>query len=124
MRNNNWVQLVPRNPDCDVISDQFFEQGKKGVIFKTGKCIINLHVLNYIYSAVVAQKEAGDIESFEEEGGVAVITGSHAADFMVCPSQGTPNHTLAPWHLSVNMSRLEAFPSATLSVLSSSSAWT
>ena len=90
MRNNNWVRLVPRNPDRDVISDQFFKRGKKGVIiFKTGKCIINLHVPNHIYSVVVAQKEAGDIESFEdlEEGRVAVITGCSqaAADFTVCP---------------------------------------
>lgn len=87
MRNNNWVRLVPRNPDCDIISDQFFKRGKKGVIFKTGKCIINLHVPNHIYTVVVAQKEADevdDIDHFEGEGKVAVIQHQVvAADFTV-----------------------------------------
>ena len=55
MRNNNWVRLVPRNPDRDIISDQFFKRGKKGVAFKGGKCIINLHVPNHIYSGIIVQ---------------------------------------------------------------------
>ena len=87
MRNNNWVRLEPRNPDCDIISSQIFKQGKKGIIFKPGKCIINLHVPNQIYSAVVAQKEADEAnDHFEEEGRVAIIQHQAvAADFTVCP---------------------------------------
>src|SRR6266478_2763968 len=87
MRNNNWVRLVPRNPDRDVISDQFFKRGKKGaVVFKGGKCIINLHVPNHIYSVVVARKEAdeSDINEFEESEGKAAVINHAVADFMVC----------------------------------------
>ena len=87
MRSSNWVPLVPRNPDRDVISDQFFKRGKKGAsVFKGGKCIINLHVPNHIYSIVVPRKEAdeSDIAEFEEEGKVAAI-GRAEVGYMVCP---------------------------------------
>lgn len=92
MRNNNWVRLVPRNPDRDVILDQFFKRGKRGaVVFKAGKCIINLHVPNNIYGVVVARKKAeeSDNNELEEEGKVAVkprpvVISQAAADFTVC----------------------------------------
>ena len=78
------------NPDRDVISDQFFRPGKKGaIVFKAGKCIINLHVPNHIYSAVVARKKADDsdtINEFEAGGKVAELELEAAADFTVCPS--------------------------------------
>jgi hypothetical protein len=91
MRNNNWVRLIPRNPDCDVISDQFFKRGEKGaVVFKAGKCIVNLHVPNHVYSVLVARKKdnESDIDEFEEEGKVAIISQA-AADFTVRPPSST-----------------------------------
>ena len=56
MQNHNWVVLVPKNPDRNVIADLFFKRAKNlkgGWMFKGGKCIINLHVLNQIYNAML-----------------------------------------------------------------------
>ena len=88
-RSSNWVRLVPRSPDRDVISDQFFKRGKKGAaVFKGGKCIINLHVPNHIYSMVVARKEAdeSDVNEFEEDK--AAVMSRATAGYMVCPLIG------------------------------------
>jgi hypothetical protein len=63
MRNNNWVALLPKNPDRDVIADLFFKRGKKGALmFKGGKCIINLHVPNHIYNAMLTRQEDDELE--------------------------------------------------------------
>lgn len=80
MRNNNWVALVPKNPDRDVIADQFFKRVKKGALtFKGGKCIINLHVPNNIYNAMLTQKEDDEFEKQRK-----LRAGDHAvADFTV-----------------------------------------
>lgn len=77
LRNQNWVVLAPRNPDRDVIADQFFKPGKKGaVVFKPGKCVINLHVPNEIYRAMLDQQELASENKASDIGTVA-------ADFTV-----------------------------------------
>jgi hypothetical protein len=89
MRNHNWVVLAPKNPDRDVIADQFFKRAKKGgLTFKGGKCIINLHVPNHIYNAMLTRK---DVDAFEEERKLRASNINHAiADF-------TPVNLLVSW---------------------------
>lgn len=63
MHDHNWVLLVPRNPDRDIIANQFFKPAKKGaIVFKAGKCVINLHVPNEIYESMVTQKEEEELK--------------------------------------------------------------
>ena len=58
MQDHNWVHLLPQKPDHDIIAKQFFKLGKKGaMVFKSGKCIVNLHILNEIYQSMLMQKE-------------------------------------------------------------------
>jgi hypothetical protein len=81
MRNHNWVALVPKNPDRDVIADIFFKRAKKGgLTFKGGKCIINLHVPNHIHNAMLTRKEA---EEFEKQRNLQADDHAIAADFTV-----------------------------------------
>jgi hypothetical protein len=62
MRDKSWVILKPANPDRDVIAKHFFKTGKKGIqTFKTGKTIINFHVPNEIYNAMVEKREADEL---------------------------------------------------------------
>lgn len=83
MRNLNWVVLAPRNPDRDIIADQFFKLGKKGtVVFKAGKCVINLHVPNELYQLMLARKDENELEVEAAENKAADI-GMVAADFTV-----------------------------------------
>ncbi|KAK2460511.1 hypothetical protein APHAL10511_007474 [Amanita phalloides] len=57
MHDHNWVTLLPRNPDCNIIATQFFKTGKKGAqTFRAGKCVINLHIPNDIYEGMLTQK--------------------------------------------------------------------
>lgn len=58
MRDHNWVHLLPQKPDRDIIAKQFFKPGKKGaMVFKSGKCVVNLHIPNEIYQSMLMQKE-------------------------------------------------------------------
>ncbi|GLB40064.1 hypothetical protein LshimejAT787_0705740 [Lyophyllum shimeji] len=101
MRDRLWVELKPRNPDCDVIARYFFKSGKNGALtFKPGtKTIIQFHVPNELYNAMLDKREA------DETADVAVarrVTGregvvveldddvelSMAADFTVGISKG------------------------------------
>ena len=87
MHDNNWVLLMPRNPDHDIIAGQFFKPAKKGaIVFKAGKCIINLHVLNEIYELMLTRKEE---EEQKEEDNV----GDTTVDFTVSSNtkQGISN---------------------------------
>lgn len=78
MRDHNWVMLAPRNPDRSIITAQFFKPAKKGaLVFKAGRCIINLHILNNIYQAMLAHKEV------EMENDGTNSTSMAAADFTV-----------------------------------------
>lgn len=81
MRDHHWVILLPKNPDRNVIAAQFFKPNKKGtLVFRTGKCIINLHIPNDTYQAVLTQKEAAELEA--ENDDVAIIS-PVAVDFTV-----------------------------------------
>ena len=77
MRDHNWVHLLPQKPDRDIIAKQFFKPGKKGsaMVFKSGKCIINLHVPNEIYESMLVQKEEQELNTEKVE--IAAV------DFMV-----------------------------------------
>lgn len=49
MRNKHWVCIRPTDPDQGVIADEFFKPGKGGVVtFKTGRCVIHLHIPNKV----------------------------------------------------------------------------
>ena len=51
MRNKEWVEICPLNPDHNVISRPFFKYGKNGTsTFKTSQCIINFHIPNTVYN--------------------------------------------------------------------------
>jgi hypothetical protein len=79
MRNHNWVVLAPKNPDHDVIADTFFKRAKKGgSTFKGGKCVINLHVPNHIYDAMLAQKEIKELEEEKKLRAGDVDRATHA----------------------------------------------
>ncbi|KAM6490645.1 hypothetical protein JOM56_013988 [Amanita muscaria] len=69
MRDHNWVHLLPQKPDRDIIAKQFFKPGKKGgaMVFKSGKCIINLHIPNEIYESMLMQKEEQELNSEKVE---------------------------------------------------------
>lgn len=75
MQNRNWVVLVPRNPDHNVIAEQFFKLGWKGSpTFKKRKAIINLHVLNDIYGEILTCKEAEEFKAeMVDNDGTAVV---------------------------------------------------
>ena len=63
MRNKDWVEICPQDPDHDVIARPFFQQGKNGAsIFKTGRCIINFHIPNAIYDLYVQYAEQKELE--------------------------------------------------------------
>jgi hypothetical protein len=60
MRSHNWVVLAPKNPDRNIIADYFFKPGKKGaIVFKAGKCVVNLHDL---YQLMLTQKDEHELE--------------------------------------------------------------
>jgi len=65
MRDHNWVHLLPQKPDRDIIAKQFFKPGKKGatMVFKSGKCIINLHIPNEIYQSMLMRKEEQELNA-------------------------------------------------------------
>ncbi|KAK2463878.1 hypothetical protein APHAL10511_004050 [Amanita phalloides] len=93
MRNHNWVALMPRNPDRDVIAEQFFKPGKKGnTTFKKGKAIVNLHVPNDIYGAVLACKEA---EEFKAEKALDDLS-TATANFTLAKTNKKRERSISP----------------------------
>ncbi len=87
MHDRHWVILSPKNPDRNIIAAQFFKPNKKGtLIFRTGKCIINLHIPNDIYQAVLTQKDATELEAEDDD---VAVTSPIAVDFTVCFPHGT-----------------------------------
>lgn len=87
MRDKFWVILKPNVPDRDVIARHFFKSGKKGVqTFKSGKTVINFHIPNEIYYAMLEKRDAGN-ELVAKKKAVVMrndeIEQSVAADFTV-----------------------------------------
>jgi len=88
MRDKLWIILNPTTPDRDAIAKNFFKPGKKGVqIFKTGKTLINFHILNEVYGAML-EKKADDESRVEQRLTIMDSEIEHlpsdAADFTVC----------------------------------------
>ena len=88
MRDKNWVELVPRCPDHDIIYKHFLSgRGKKGPSFKAGKTLIQFHVPNEIHAAMLKKMEADELVEFKEEDSERarhnVTTERAAADFTV-----------------------------------------
>jgi len=85
MCNKNWVELVPKCPNCDIIFKHFLSgQGKKGPTFKSGKTLVQYYILNKIYAAMLEKREANGLEEFKNEERETIVTmGRIVADFMV-----------------------------------------
>lgn len=65
MRSEKWVVLAPRNPDIDIIADQFFKIGKKGSrVFKTGTCVILFHIPNDDFDIYLKRVEKDEEEEY------------------------------------------------------------
>ncbi|KAG6808192.1 hypothetical protein H0H92_005087, partial [Tricholoma furcatifolium] len=63
MRNKDWVEIRPKDPDMDAISASFLKDGKKGEsIFKPGRCLIYLHLPNDVYKLYEDWIEAQEFE--------------------------------------------------------------
>ncbi|KAF8178256.1 hypothetical protein BJ912DRAFT_856337 [Pholiota molesta] len=60
LRNNNWVELMPRHPDVDIIADKFFEsRGKKTKVFSSKKSIeLHLSISHELYESIQDHIEA------------------------------------------------------------------
>ncbi|KAG6818300.1 hypothetical protein H0H93_006170, partial [Arthromyces matolae] len=72
MRNKDWVEIRPKNPDLDAISALFLKEGKNGeLVFKSGRCLIYLHLPNDIYKLYEDWIENQEFEELIEavEGG-------------------------------------------------------
>ena len=79
LHDHHWVVLLPKNPDRDIIAAHFFKPNKKGtLVFRTGKCIVNLHIPNDIYQVMLTQKEASAELEVEDDDTIPV-----AVDFTV-----------------------------------------
>ena len=86
MHDHNWVTLLPKNPDRNIIAAQFFKTGKKGAqTFRAGKCVINLHIPHEIYEGMLTQKSELEVEN--ETADVSLIS---SAEFTI----GFPNKTI------------------------------
>jgi hypothetical protein len=85
MRDHHWVILLPKNPDRNIIAAQFFKPKKKGTpVFRSGKCVINLHIPNDIYQGMLNRKDAEDAEAESDDVDTMVMV-----DFTVGFSHGT-----------------------------------
>ena len=89
MRDRLWIVVKPSIPDRDVIARHFFKAGKKRTqTFKTGKTLIQFHVQNEVYDAMLEKKENDKLAVEERCGRAAVprdreIEPSMVADFTV-----------------------------------------
>jgi hypothetical protein len=96
MHDKNWVELMLRFPDCDIIYKHFLSgQGKKGPTFKAGKTFVQFHVPNEIHATMLKKREADELVEFKNEDADRtrhnVATERVAVDFMVgahtCPKR-------------------------------------
>ena len=66
MRDKDWVEICPRNPDRDVIlCPSFFKSTKNGsqTIFKGGKSLVNFHIPNNVYGRYEAWLEEREFQA-------------------------------------------------------------
>ena len=68
MGSKDWVEIQPLNPDPDVILCAFFKMGKNGEItFKAGRCLVNFHIPDKIYSAYLDYAEQKEEERLNNQ---------------------------------------------------------
>lgn len=99
MRDKLWVILKPTAPDRDVISRHFFRSGRNGAqVFKTGKTIINFHVPNEVYNAMLNKKVDDELQAEQRavpRGNTTEDSPSDSAEFTVCGFITSSNTVLA-----------------------------
>ncbi|KAF8151403.1 hypothetical protein B0H34DRAFT_755565 [Crassisporium funariophilum] len=67
MRDKDGARIKPNVPDRDVISKPFFKTARGGQVFKEGRCIVNFHVPNPIYSQYLIWSERREEQRLHAE---------------------------------------------------------
>lgn len=71
MRNKDWVEIHPKNPDHDaILCASFFKSAKNGSqsIFKGGKSLVYFHIPNSVYGSYEAWLEEREFQKlFSDE---------------------------------------------------------
>jgi hypothetical protein len=67
MRDKDWVEIRPKNPDRDaILSSEVFKsiKNESQPIFEGGKFIVNFHIPNNVYSRYEAWVEEREFQDF------------------------------------------------------------